>query len=57
MKLEKTIEIGRAGMNEAEKKGYELALKQGEERFGTPCKHEVVRGGRCVKCLRKVRSR
>jgi len=41
-------------MNEVDKKLYELALKQGEERFGSPCEHEVVRGGRCVKCLRKV---
>ena len=33
---------------------YELMLKQGEKRFGSECKHEKVRHGRCLKCLRKV---
>lgn len=33
---------------------YELALKQGEKRFGSECKHEVTNQGRCVNCLRKV---
>ena len=35
---------------------YELALKIGKERFGSECKHEVVKNGRCKKCLRKVIS-
>lgn len=49
-------EVGRKG-GEREKVLYELALKQGERRFGSLCKHEVVKNGRCVNCLRRVRSR
>lgn len=33
---------------------YELARRVGDARFGSECKHEQVRGGRCVECLRKV---
>ena len=40
--------------NYSEKELYELMDKQGKERFGTECKHEKVRGGHCVNCLRKV---
>jgi len=33
---------------------YELALKQGKQRFGTECKHKNIKNGHCTKCLRKV---
>jgi len=33
---------------------YEFMLKQGERRFGSECKHERVRNGRCLNCLRRV---
>lgn len=36
---------------------YEVALMQGDKRFGSPCNHEVVRRGRCVNCMRKVIKR
>ena len=33
---------------------YELALREGNKRFGSECKHEKIRGGKCLNCLRKV---
>ena len=33
---------------------YELALKVGNKRFGSECKHEQTKSGRCLNCLRKV---
>ena len=33
---------------------YELALKTGNKRFGSDCKHENVVNGTCSVCLRKV---
>ncbi len=33
---------------------YELALREGEKRFGKECKHEKIKNGRCVECFRKV---
>lgn len=33
---------------------YELALRIGNRRFGSECKHDQVKNGRCVNCLRKV---
>lgn len=33
---------------------YELALWEGEKRFGSECKHAHVKAGRCIECLRKV---
>ena len=33
---------------------YELMDKQGKKRFGSGCKHEKIRNGRCLNCLRKV---
>ena len=33
---------------------YELILSIGNKRFGSECKHEKVKGNRCVNCLRKV---
>jgi len=33
---------------------YELMDAQGKKRFGSECKHEHVRNGRCLNCLRKV---
>lgn len=33
---------------------YELALKEGNRRFGSECKHENVYSGRCCNCLRRV---
>lgn len=36
---------------------YELALRIGNKRFGSECKHKVVRNGYCGDCLRKVVSK
>lgn len=33
---------------------YELARMIGEKRFGSPCKHEQHKNGRCTQCFRKV---
>lgn len=33
---------------------YEMALKIGNKRFGSECKHEKIKNGRCQNCLRKV---
>ncbi len=33
---------------------YELALKEGNKRFGSLCKHENVKNGICKDCLRTV---
>ncbi len=33
---------------------YELALKEGNKRFGSLCKHEKTKNGICINCLRKV---
>jgi hypothetical protein len=33
---------------------YELALKIGKARFGSECKHEVIKNGHCVNCLRRI---
>ena len=33
---------------------YELALKDGKKRFGSPCDHKKTKGGRCLNCRRKV---
>jgi len=35
---------------------YELARRIGDRRFASDCRHEVVRRGCCVTCLRKVVS-
>lgn len=35
---------------------YELARQIGDARFGSECKHEQVKGGYCVACLRKVQT-
>ncbi len=40
--------------SEAFKVMYELAKKQGGKRFGSECKHEHVKDGKCLNCLRKV---
>ena len=42
--------------NYTDKELYELMDKQGKERFGSECKHQVVKNGRCTNCLRKVIS-
>lgn len=44
-------------MTDKERQEYELALKEGKRRFGSECKHETVRKGYCLKCLRRVRTR
>jgi len=44
-------------MTEQEKQLYELALREGNRRFGSACKHEKTKNGHCVKCLRKVINR
>ena len=33
---------------------YELALKEGKKRFGSPCDHEKTKGDKCRKCFRTV---
>ena len=33
---------------------YELMDAQGKKRFGSECKHEKTKNGRCLNCLRKV---
>lgn len=33
---------------------YGLALRIGKKRFGSECKHEVIKNGYCQNCLRKV---
>ncbi|MBA7583637.1 hypothetical protein ES708_25584 [subsurface metagenome] len=42
-------------MTEHEKKLYELALREGNRRFGSACSHTVIRNGVCVNCLRKIK--
>lgn len=44
-------------MTEKERKEYEEALKQGNKRFGSTCKHEKTQNGYCLNCLRKIRNR
>jgi len=36
---------------------YELMHEQGKERFGSECKHEYIRNGKCLNCFRKVVSK
>ncbi len=36
---------------------YKLAKAQGDKRFGSECKHEVVKHGHCVNCLRRVMTK
>ena len=36
---------------------YEMALREGDRRFGSECKHEHVKNGRCTQCLRVVVTR
>lgn len=33
---------------------YELARRIGEARFASECRHETVKDGRCLNCLRQV---
>jgi len=33
---------------------YELTKREGDKRFGSDCKHENIKNGVCVDCLRKV---
>ena len=33
---------------------YALAIREGNRRFGSECKHEQVYAGRCCNCLRRV---
>lgn len=33
---------------------YELAIKIGNRRFGSECKHDKTKNGYCINCLRKV---
>ena len=41
-------------MTDREKQEYELALRIGNDRFGSPCQHKETRGGRCTNCSRLV---
>ncbi|MBA7478303.1 hypothetical protein ES707_13726 [subsurface metagenome] len=33
---------------------YEVMKREGDKRFGSDCKHENIKNGVCVDCLRKV---
>ena len=44
-------------MTEKEKREYELALRIGEARYGSPCPHHKTRNGVCLRCTRKVLAR
>lgn len=33
---------------------YKLALEIGNKRFGSECRHEQTKNGKCVNCLRTV---
>ncbi len=33
---------------------YELAVKEGDKRFGSLCKHDKAKNGVCCYCLRRV---
>ena len=41
-------------MTPEEEQKYELALKIGKKRFGSPCDHREVKKGVCCNCLRRV---
>lgn len=41
-------------MTDKERREYELALRLGNRRFGSECKHEKVKNGHCRRCLRRV---
>ncbi len=41
-------------MTDREKQEYELALRIGNERYGSPCQHKQVKGGHCTKCNRRT---
>jgi hypothetical protein len=34
---------------------YDLALKQGNKKFGSVCKHGKVKNGKCLNCFRIVK--
>lgn len=40
--------------SDAFRAAYELAKKIGDKRFGSECKHEQVKNGKCINCLRTV---
>lgn len=40
--------------NYTERDLLELMHEQGKKRFGSECRHEKTRNGRCLNCLRKV---
>ena len=40
--------------NEQFNREYELAIKNGDARFGSPCKHTRVKNGVCQNCLRRI---
>jgi hypothetical protein len=41
-------------MTPEEKREYELAIKIGKKRFGSPCDHEYVKNSVCLNCLSRV---
>lgn len=47
-------EAMRAVLNPTFEQEYELAYATAKRRFGSECKHEVTRNGKCVNCFRKV---
>ena len=46
--------MSRDYFNYTDRELFELMHEQGKKRFGSPCKHEKVKNGHCVNCLRKV---
>ena len=50
--MEPKLKIDPFNYTQADLYGY--MHEQGKKRFGSECKHEKVKGGRCVQCLRKV---
>ena len=44
-------------MNYTQAELYELMHEQGKRRFGSECKHEKVKNGKCLNCLRTVISK
>ena len=53
--MEKTEGLGDIPLfGYSERDEYELALRIGERRFGSPCKHESTKDGKCSNCCRKV---
>ena len=51
----KNADLMRSLFNPTFAEQYELALREGERRFGSECKHTEVKDGICLNCFRKVK--